>query len=138
MPTHDGCGDLVGNKIAQNRGMTGAGSRSASNLVSDLANNFFLVQKRVVTLSLQPDQDAQVALVSDFQKPVWRGGVGSNGIHTVCRHLRKILFNNSRRTKRDAIYAWPTRSIGYAPDIEIFLAYQKKFPHQRSSRNPQI
>src|SRR2546423_14011887 len=96
MPTHDGCGDLVGNKIAQNRGMTGAGSRSASNLVSDLANNFFLVQKRVVTLSLQPDQDAQVALVSDFQKPVWRGGGGSKGIPRRFGTLRKSLFYQTR------------------------------------------
>src|SRR5256885_15278836 len=107
MPTHDGCGDLVGNKIAQNRGMTGAGSRSASNLVSDLANNFFLVQKRVVTLSLQPDQDAQVALVSDFQKPVWRGGGGLDGIYTALRQLRKNFFKKSPGKKNAPPLSWP-------------------------------
>src|SRR2546423_15062048 len=112
MPTHDGCGDLVGNKIAQNRGMTGAGSRSASNLVSDLANNFFLVQKRVVTLSLQPDQDAQVALVSDFQKPVWRGGVGLGGVLSLFGDLRKDFFNNTRGRESAAPYARPKSCIG--------------------------
>src|SRR2546423_6598201 len=107
MPTHDGCGDLVGNKIAQNRGMTGAGSRSASNLVSDLANNFFLVQKRVVTLSLQPDQDAQVALVSDFQKPVWRGGVGFDGNYAAFRHFEKNLFHKPPLTETAALHSLP-------------------------------
>src|SRR2546430_13220226 len=121
MPTHDGCGDLVGDKIAQNRGMTGAGSRSASNLVSDLANDFFLVQKRVVTLSLQPDQDAQVALVSDFQKPVWRGGGGSNGLPPPSRHFGKSFFNNLPGRETAPIIARPDISLELRPPYNVPL-----------------
>src|SRR6266404_352578 len=107
--------------------MTRACPCSASNLFSNLANNLFVMQKRVVTLPLKPNQDAQATLVSNFQKPARRGGVGSNGIHAVCRHQREISFNHCRRRKRGAVYARPKCSIGDTPNIEFLLAGPEKF-----------
>src|SRR2546429_2313994 len=81
VPAHHRCGNLVGNKVSENSGMARARSSSRSNLLSDLANCSFLMQKRIVAFPLQPNHDAQVASMGNVQKPAWRGCVRAGGIY---------------------------------------------------------
>src|SRR5437016_4313810 len=115
--------------------MARARSSSPSNLLSDLANCSFLMQKRIVAFPLQPNHDAQVASMGNVQKPAWRGCVRADGIHAVCRHQREILFHHSRRRECAALYARPKCPVGYARTKSFSWPAHRNLP-PKTTREP--
>src|SRR2546430_13149309 len=79
-------------RSSENSGMARARSSSRSNLLSDLANCSFLMQKRIVAFPLQPNHDAQVASRSEEHTSELQ-----SQSNLVCRLLlEKKILNNIR------------------------------------------
>ena len=69
VPPHDVPRDLVGERVAQNRRMAGAGTSAGAHLLLDVLDSFQIVEEGKVTLSLQSHHDAQALLLGHIEQP---------------------------------------------------------------------
>ena len=94
MPTHNWGRNLVAKRIAENGGMTCAGTHASSYIFLYGLSTFSIIKEGDVLLPGQTYHNAEAVSLCNVEKPARRHSVCADCIHTICRNLGKISLYN--------------------------------------------
>src|SRR5690242_2854131 len=127
MPPHDGGRNFVGQSVGQHGGMPGTLARTLYDGFSNFANQTSIVEKSIMPLRLQPDEDSQAMAVRLVEKPARRRRISPNSVDAVRGHCGEVPLDGLRRRKPMAIRIRPEGSVSHPANVNLFFANPKKF-----------
>ncbi len=125
VPAHDGCGDLVADRVAQHRGVPGACAHLRTHALLDRARAAAVVEKRDVLLPRQPDHHPQPVPLRRVQHSPRRRRVRADRVQPARAHVPEVPLHHSRGRVRLSIRARPERAVGDAADPQLLPAHEQ-------------
>src|SRR5213594_658991 len=127
VPPYNVRGNLIGDRVAQNSGMTSRSTRASDYLVLNIQDGLGIVEKGEVPLPLQSHQNTQSMLLRKVQQPSGRSVVSSDGIYAMRRHETEVALHPRWRRVRIAGGVRLKRPVGHAPHIKFLLTNPEEF-----------
>jgi hypothetical protein len=93
VPPHHRGRDLAADRVAQNRGVAGAGGHGGAHAVLDDDGQPRVIEEGDVLLPRNPDHDPQALPVSRLQQPRRRHGIGADRVETLGRDPLQVALD---------------------------------------------
>ena len=126
-PARDGRGNLVADRITQDRGMVRAGAHAGAHERVEVGCILaFVGEETDVALDGHAHHHPQTVTRGGVQQPARRHGVHAHGIESVRRHARKVPVDGVGLGHFAAVGARAKRPVCHAAEIELLVSDKEK------------
>ena len=133
IPAHNGGGNFIANRVAEQRSMAAAGARRGADPVFDGTTSSPLIEESDVLFPRDSDHHIQPIFEGKVQQPARRHRVGTQRIDAVGGHLPEILRHSRRLGKLEPAVVGPESAVGDTFDPQFLRPDEQKLPfHPRS------
>ena len=127
VPANDRGRDFVADGVAKNRRMPCAGSDFGAHHLLNHTGAFAVIEKGHRPLDRKARHDPQTVPLRRVQQPERRRRVGAHRVHSIGRHLLKVVFHHLRRRKFLPLVIWAEGSVSDASNIQLFVTDKNEF-----------
>ena len=129
VPAHDRGGDLVADRVAEDRGMARRSERIDSRTFCTMA----LARPRSLRKAMccshgMPDHHPEAVLVGEVEQPARGNCVSAHRVDSVRGHLGEVLGDRLYRRKVAALVVGTEGPVGDASDVDLPIALENGFP----------
>ena len=122
-------GDFVAERVAQQRGMAGAGAHFGADQCLDVGRAAPIDQIPDVLLSREADHDVEAVALGDVEQRAGRHRMGNaDGGDPIGRHGREVPLHHREIVVLAAVGGRGEGAVGDPTDVEFLVADEQEFP----------